>query len=276
LLNVKEYVKPNKVEEAYEIGQMPNAFYVSGGLMVAQLKISKVEHLIDLKSLGYEGIEDQGKEIKIGANTKISALMSDKILLLYGQPFRDALKEIGSMQIRNMATVGGSIAFKLGWSDLTTIFMTLNSKVEFYDGSFRKESLEAYLVGNHKGAIITSLYVPKPSGFWAFEKFSKSTFDIATLKLGIKIDIKGKKIKDARIVVGSRPMISERQEEVENFLIGKELNQMIDKVGDQIEKIVKCGTDIRASAEYRKALSKALLTKAMRRVEDESRVNGQR
>ncbi len=269
-MNVKEYLKPTTIEEAYEVGQMPGSIYVSGGLMVAQLKVSRIEHLIDLKSTGLAGIEDSKNEIKIEANTKISSLLfNDTVSHIYDHFFQDSLKEIGSVQIRNMATVGGSIAFKLGWSDITTIFMTVDSDVEIYDGSFKRIPLEKYVSEKHRGSIITALYIPKKNGLVAFEKFSRSIFDIATLNLGLKLVLDEDFVKEAKIIVGSRPMISERIPEVENFLIGKKPMDALDDAGKLIEKTVKVGTDIRAGADYRKALAGALLKKAMRRIYDE-------
>lgn len=267
MLDIKEYLKPNTVQSAYEMGQMPNSLYVSGGLMVAQLKISSVERLIDLKSVGLTQIEDHGNAFKIGANVKISDLISNPSLNINGDFIKIALKEIGSTQIRNMATLGGSIAFKLGWSDVITIFMVLNSNLEIYDGKFYEISLEEYAKKSMKGAIITAVEVPKTEGVAVFEKFAKSNFDIATLNLGLKIVLDGQIVKDARIAVGSRPMVSQRIKEVEEFLIGKHIKSASKDACDLIEKVIQVGSDIRASAEYRKALSKFLLDKALRRVQ---------
>ncbi len=270
MLDIKEYLKPSTIQSAYEMGQMPGSLYVSGGLMVAQLKVSSVERLVDLKSVGLNHIEDHGNLFKIGANVKLADLISNPNLAsLNGNLIKNSIKEIGSTQIRNMATLGGSIAFKLGWSDIVTIFMILDSNVEIYDGKFSKISLQEYVTKSLKGSIITEVEVPKSDGIAVFEKFAKSNFDIATLNLGLRIVLDGQTIKDARIVVGSRPMISQRIRAVEEFLMGKNLKDVSKDACDLMEKVVQVGSDIRASAEYRKALSRALLEKALRRVNHE-------
>ncbi len=267
MLNVKAYLKPDTVQSAYEMGQIPGSLYVSGGLMVAQLKISNVERIVDLKSVGLTHIEDHSDVFKIGANVKISDLISNPYLAnLNGDLLKNSIKEIGSTQIRNMATLGGSIAFKLGWSDIITIFMILDSNLEIYDGEFSKISLQEYVKKSPKGVIITEIEVPKSGGIAVFEKFAKSNFDIATLNLGLKVVLDGQIVKDACVVVGSRPMVSQRIKEVEEFLIGKQLNGITKDACDLMERVVQVGSDIRASAEYRKALSRFLLDKALRRV----------
>ncbi len=274
MLKIKEYLRPETIEEAYEMGSLPNSLYVSGGLIAAQLKISRLERLVDLKTLGMDEIED-GSIVKIGANAKLTTFMNNPILSSQNNGFfKEVAKDIGSTQIRNMATIGGSIAFKLGWSDVITIFMVTESQVEFYDGNFHKTTLENFIKDGKRDQIITAVYLPKNTKFMAFEKFAKSTFDIATLNLGIALSLENELIKEITIVVGSRPMISERVREVEDFLKGKDLLNSIDKAANLMESVVKVGTDMRASAEYRKALAGALLKKAMRRICYESGIQG--
>ncbi|BBJ27414.1 FAD binding domain-containing protein [Athalassotoga saccharophila] len=267
MINIKEYVKPDTVQSAYEIGQMPNSLYVSGGLMVSQIKSERLERLIDLKSLDLDYIREEENYFKIGANTKLSSLISHPAFSNLGKGFiKESIKEIGSVQIRNMATVGGSIAFRLGWSDVITIFMTAGSQVEIYKGNFQRINLEDFISQKVKGAIVTEITVPKIDGKCVFEKFAKSNFDIATLNLGLRVSLDGKFVKEARLVVGSRPMLSQRIREVEEFMIGKEIDKVSNEASELIQKVIQTGTDIRASAEYRKALSGSLLLKALRRV----------
>lgn len=268
LLTANEYLKPQSLEEAYKLGNLPNSIYVSGGLMVAQLKLSNLERLVDLKPLGLDGVTEEENGIRIGANVKLSALMTDRTLSqMYGGFFREVAGDVGSTQIRNMATVGGSIAFKLGWSDVITMFMTVEASVEFYDGEIRELPIDEFISEKHRGAIITSVKIPKGDGVSvAFEKFSKSTFDIATLNVGVKLEFDGETVKKSVIVVGSRPMISERVPVVENFLNGKDAKNALEDAAMLIENSVKTGTDIRASSEYRRELAVALFKKAMRGV----------
>lgn len=266
MLTIEEYVKPDTIQAAYELGQMPNSLYVSGGLMVSQIKSEKLERLIDLKHIDLDYIREESEFFRIGANTTLSTLMFNPSLSTLGINFiKDSVREIGSVQIRNMATVGGSIAFKLGWSDVTTIFMTLGARVKIYDGNFQSMTLENFVEQRLKGVIVTEVEVPKVKDKCVFEKFSRSTFDIATLNLGLKIKLDGQFIREATVVVGSRPMISKRITEVEEFMVGKKIDRISSDVCELIQKVIQTGNDLRASAEYRKALSSALLSKALRR-----------
>ncbi len=272
MLNIKEYAKPSTFGEAYQLGRLANTLYVSGGLLIASLKSSRLERLVDLKSLGMEEIED-GERVKVGANVKLSAFMTNPLLsnLNHGF-FKEMMREVGSTQIRNMATVGGSVAFRLGWSDVITALLMSKSTVEFYNGQLNEMPLESYLEEKRKKEIVTAVYIPKNSRFMAFEKFSKSTFDIATLNIGVGMNVRNGKMENITVVVGSRPMISERIIEVEKFLNNKELSDSVDAAAQLMRDTVKVGGDIRANAEYRKALSAALLKKAMRRIYDESQI----
>ncbi len=267
MLTANEYLKPRSLEEAYRLGNLPNSLYVSGGLMVAQLKLSNLERIVDLKSLGLDEITEEDGKIKVGANVRLSSFLNDPVLSkMYGGFFRDVAKDVGSTQIRNMATIGGSVAFKLGWSDVITMLMTVEASVEIYDGELRKIPIDRFVAEKHRGAIIKTILIPNEDGSAAFEKFSKSTFDIATLNLGLKLSFNGETVKKSVVVIGSRPMISERIPIVENFLNGKNAKTVLEDAAMLVENSVKTGTDIRATSEYRKELATALFKKAMRRV----------
>ncbi len=269
MLNVKEYLKPRELHEAWDMAKGAKSLYVSGGLMVAQLKTS-LERLIDLKSLGLDEIEEKEGYIKVGANVKLSELTKDEMLSkMYDGFFVRFMKNVGSTQIRNMATIGGSVAFRLGWSDVITALMMLRAEVEIFNGKIERMPIEDYISMSRSKEIVTAIFLPIENGKVAFEKFSKSTFDIAVLNVGINLSFENGKIKKSVVVVGSRPMISTRAREVEEFLIGKTLSE-VDKTAKLLSETVKVGTDIRASAEYRRALMGSLLKKCMRRIEDES------
>ncbi|MCD6238334.1 MAG: FAD binding domain-containing protein [Thermotogae bacterium] len=266
MLKIKEYIKPKTLEEAYEIGSLPYSLYVGGGLVVAGIESDRIERLVDLKSVGLDEIED-AEEVKIGANVTLSAF-TDHLFFstLYNGFFSKTARYIGSTQIRNMATVGGSIAARFGWSDVLTILMISNARIESYDGDLQEYPIERYIEEKKRNSIITAIYLPKGDRSFAFEKFARSTFDIALLNLGISLSLVDGKCKDAIVAVGARPMRARRITEVEEFLEGRDILKSIDEGANLIADVVDMKKDMRASAEYRKALAGALLKKAMRRI----------
>lgn len=269
MLNVEEYLKPRELREAWELANETKSLYVSGGLMVAQLK-SSVERLIDLKAIGLNEIKEENGYVRVGANVKLSEFANDKTLSkMYGGFFVNFMKDVGSTQIRNMATIGGSVAFRLGWSDVITALMALKAEVEIFNGKIDRMPIEEYISMKREKEIVTAIFLPAEERKIAFEKFSKSAFDIAILNVGVSFKIEGDDLKDPVVVVGSRPMISSRSKEVEKFLVDNSLSDL-DGAAGLLSTSVKVGTDIRASAEYRKALMGSLLKKCMRRIKNES------
>lgn len=266
MLKIKEYVKPATLEEAYEMGSLPHSLYVSGGLIVAGIESDRIERLVDLKSPGLNEIED-GKRVKIGANANLSAF-TDHLSLstLYNGFFGKVIRYIGSTQIRNMATVGGSVAARLGWSDVLTILMISNARVESYDGALHEFPIERYIEEKKRNSIITAIYLPKDDRSFAFEKFARSAFDIATLNLGVSLSLEDGRCSKAIVAVGARPMRARRITEVEEFLEGKDILKSIDEGAKLITDVVDTRKDMMASAEYRKVLAGALFKKAMRRI----------
>ncbi len=272
MLSVKEYLKPRTLREAWDMANEAKSLYVSGGLMVAQLKNVNLERLIDLKSLGLNDIVEEDGYVKIGANVKLSSFMNEeKLSKLYGGFFPKFMKDVGSTQIRNMATVGGSIAFRLGWSDVITAMMILKAEVEIFDGNLKRIPVDEYLSMKRGKEIVTSVFLPISHRKIAFEKFSKSTFDIAVLNVGVSFELEDDKVRNAVVSVGSRPMRSTRAKEVEEFLEFKDLSAL-EEAAEMLTKTIKVGTDIRASADYRKVLMVSLFKKCVRRIGNESHV----
>ncbi|RAM60932.1 molybdopterin dehydrogenase, partial [Mesotoga sp. SC_3PWM13N19] len=132
LSNVNEYFRPETVEEAFELMQRDrdHSIFLSGGTIVALMESSRIEKIIDLKSLRLDTVSITEDEIVVGASTTVESFRKDPLIRReFGDFFYDAFSLVGSWQIRNMATIGGSIAPKLGWSDVSTCLLAAGSSL---------------------------------------------------------------------------------------------------------------------------------------------------
>ena len=85
-----------------------------------------VQTVIDLSDLGLSGIEETEEEYRIGAMTSLRELELHKGLdAMTGGAVRESLRHIVGVQFRNLATVGGSIFGRFGFSDVLTMFLAL-------------------------------------------------------------------------------------------------------------------------------------------------------
>ena len=148
MLKFREYVRAESLEDAYVRNQKKSA-HILGGMLWLKMQNRTVQTVIDLSDLGLSGIEETEEEYRIGAMTSLRELELHKGLdAMTGGAVRESLRHIVGVQFRNLATVGGSIFGRFGFSDVLTMFLALDSWVELYHGGlvpmerFAAEALE--------------------------------------------------------------------------------------------------------------------------------------
>ena len=130
-----QYIRAKSLEEAYELYQKRQNFIV-GGMLWTKMKNTTLGTAIDLCELGLDGIEENENEFRIGAYVSLRDIETNESLNKYtDNAFANSVKDIVGVQFRNVATVGGSIWGRYGFSDVMTIFRALGAKVElFHEG----------------------------------------------------------------------------------------------------------------------------------------------
>lgn len=268
LTNVSEYFRPQTVEEAYELMQSDreHSIFLSGGTIVALMESSRIAKVIDLKSLRLDTVSVTEDEIVVGATTTVESFRKDPLIRKeFGEFFYEAFSLVGSWQIRNMATIGGSIAPKLGWSDVSTCLLVTGSSLMIYgvDGYQRMLISDYFSLPAGEKPLITHVILKRDGWFSAFEKFSKTTFDIATVNVGLSIRPEQGRIKAARVVCGSRPQYPARFETVESAMVDLEINDVMPSiVRSLLYESFAGGSNMTASFEYRKHLASVLAQRA--------------
>ena len=131
MLTITDYVKAKTLEEAYELNQARNS-RVMGGMMWMRLGNGTISTAIDLCDLGLDTIEETDEEFSIGARVTLRELEQHVGLNTYTHDaVKNAVKDIVGVQFRNMATIGGSIWGRFGFSDVLTVFLAMDSYVSF-------------------------------------------------------------------------------------------------------------------------------------------------
>jgi xanthine dehydrogenase YagS FAD-binding subunit len=110
-----EYAAPGTIEDAVKLLGSPTAAALSGGTdLIGRMKDyvtspDRVVYLKDIKSLA--GVAGDGKTagMTIGAGARLSDIVANKEIKENYPALWQATVEVGSPQIRNMATVGGNL-----------------------------------------------------------------------------------------------------------------------------------------------------------------------
>lgn len=179
-------------------------------------------------------------------------------------------------QIKNMATVGGSVASSCPLFDLPVVFMALDGVVksmgprgerEIALGEFFLDYFENAL---EKNEFLTELLLPPlpPGSSSAFIKLETNANDLAILNVGVRVTVEESGMcKDARVVVGGgvgkAPV---RAVSSEKLLQGEKLtDELVKEAGQAARSDIRPVSDQRASSQYRSAVAKVLVERALRR-----------
>jgi len=278
---LKKYHLAHSPEDAVRmISQEPGSVLIAGGteLIVSKKYSKSMTNLVDITKTGLSYIKKEKKSIKIGSTSTISEIQHNPLIMdLANSILSKAAKKFVSVQIRNVATIGGNIAS--GWpsSDLMPALMVLNAKFHAL-GKDKKEFLaDSFVISKGKtilgsNELLTEIEIPVPLpeqkiGF-AFSKFGRTEMDIAVVNGACAVEIDEKsQVKSVRLALGSVSDKVIRCSEVETALIGKVLNaETIKTACENVSKSIDPKSDVRASAKYRgtvaKVLSARLITEA--------------
>jgi len=272
LPNVKEFLRPETVQEAYRLlhEKRKSTVLLAGGTIVSQMQSLAIETIVDLRSTGLGKIVEKSGEIAAGAMVTAEQFRRDPVITKrYGEFFSENFGLIGNWQLRNMITLGGSVAPRLGWSDISTCLMTAGgSLLVFGTEEYQTLSIGDYFqISSTERPIITHIILPEEDYYYAFERFAKSAFDIATLNVGIALKIRNNKIASSRILCGSRPMFPSRMETVEESLLDLSFDDQTPGITRSlVYENFTGGSNMIASSEYRNHLASVLAERAVQKI----------
>jgi CO/xanthine dehydrogenase FAD-binding subunit len=278
-----EYKIPNTIEETIELLWQAEgkAKIIAGGtdLVIGLRNGNHTPHsLIDIGRIKeLHNIEEKDEIVSIGAAVTHSEIASSSMVKNYGEVLSDAASGIGSPQIRNIGTIGGNIINASPAADTIPPLVVLNAKGKVVSKEGERQVPFDQLF---KGPYKTSLKPHELLVQITFQKLSsnmKSSFirltrrdamAIARMSVAVvlKMEERGKKIKDARIAVGSVTPTPQRMSEAEAFLKGKSPDEeSLQEASLKVSDTMIRQSGIRPSTSYKKPVVEALFIRAMRK-----------
>ena len=168
-------------------------------------------------------------------------------------PVREALRHIVGVQLRNLATVGGSIYSRFGFSDVLTLFLAMDCSVELYKGGI--VPLREYAERPYDRDIVVRLLVRKEAADYCYQSVRNSQTDIPVLTCAAA------RLQDGsyRFAVGARPL---------KAVLYEEPAAPSQQLAETIQQQVVTGSNMRGSAEYRRHLTGVLVRRAAEELEN--------
>ena len=253
-MKAKSFQRVSSLEDAYKlVKESPRNKIVAGGLWLKKGN-ADVDALIDLSLLGLDKIEDKKDYIEVGA--MVSQRQFEKSELV-PQMARDAVKSIMGPAFREIATIGGSVYGKFGFSDVVTGLLGYKADLVFYPENVI--SLQEYVKkpGFFDG-ILTHIRIYKEQLKGFFKKVEITALDYPILNVAVT------KGKEYRVVVGSRPLVALRCEKAEAYLNdgGKDFAKAAEIAAEEL----KFGDSIATKGDYRKQLALTYVRRGLEEV----------
>ena len=245
MITIQKYVRAQSLEEAWQLNQNKRN-RILGGMLWLRLGKGTVNTAIDLCDLGLDTIEETQEQFSIGAMATLRDIEMHQGLNTYsGGAVANAVKDIVGVQFRNMATVGGSIWGRFGFSDVLTVFLAMDAYVELYKGGI--VPLEQFAKMKKDKDILVRLIVKKTpcQVVYSAMRIQRTDFPVLTCAVA---EVNG----EYRAAIGARPAraILIRKEKAENFPAFVAENAPTEG-------------NIRGSAAYRTHLIKVLVERSM-------------
>jgi xanthine dehydrogenase molybdopterin binding subunit/xanthine dehydrogenase small subunit len=272
------FFRPDSLAEVLRLlRRYPNARLIAGatelGLDIAK-RFKKFPVLVSLEGVPeLHEIRETRKAWFIGAAATLTEV-EDKAAREY-PPLQTMLRLFGSRQIRNRATMGGNLVMASPIGDSAPFLLAHDARVAIAGRGPRELALERFFTGYRQTAlqereVLTQIVLPRnPSlsgvkRFSAFYKVSKRReMDIATVSACFVLELdRQDSVQHVRLAFGGVAPMPIRARRTEQAMMGRKWNpKMRAKAAKVLAMEFTPISDVRGSAEYRRALVTSLLEK---------------
>ncbi|MGQ0796921.1 MAG: FAD binding domain-containing protein [Methanobacteriota archaeon] len=250
-----------------------------------KLRLASPAVLIDLGRVpGLSILKEDGEFLRIGAMTRHRDLERTPLIRERYPLLADAARVLGDPQVRNLGTIGGSIAHADPAGDWGAALLAFDAKVlarghsgertipidEFFKDTFAT-ALKA-------GEILTEVRLPKPGARagGAYAKLKRKTGDFATVAAAAQLELDGggklMKVRIGLAAVGATPV---RARHAEDALRGTPADTAhLAEAAKLAVQDAKPTPDLRGSAEYKRAMVEVFTRRALERAVERARGRG--
>jgi len=277
-----EMYQPRSLQEASRLlkDKGPGGRFLAGGtdLVIAIKEKGLIpKYVVDLKRIpGLAGIRENPEgSIAIGALTAMRALETSPLITGKYPFLAQSAAEVGSIQIRNRATVGGNMANATPSADVAPSLIALGATAKLVNATAaRTVLLEDFFRGPGQTVmkadeILTEITIPKtgPRLVGEYIKFSpRDMMDLAYVGTAVVYTLgeSEERCHGVRIVLGAVAPTPIRARNAEALLEGQILTEeLATKAGEESAKESKPISDVRSTADYRRAMVSVMTKRAI-------------
>jgi CO/xanthine dehydrogenase FAD-binding subunit len=275
-----EYILPRSLKEALDfLGENGSqASIIAGGtdLMIAVRNgnlssryVVDVSRLEEMRTIAVtEGA------LSVGAAVTYTEIVNSTQIAQWAPILAQAAGCVGSVQIRNVGTLGGNVANASPAADSVPPMLVHRARAQIRSASSeRSEPLEEVIIGPYRttlkpGEVITR-FILEPLGDkyrWSFQRIARRrALSVARMNAAVigRVDSKGV-VDDLRLSLGSITPEPSRMTEAEDHLKGKVPDPLlIQEAAEKVSLEMVRRSGVRASTEYKRPAVEGLVVKAL-------------
>jgi xanthine dehydrogenase FAD-binding subunit len=281
------YLRPRSLHQAAldlaEWGERSRILAGGTDLLIAMRRETvQPKAIVDITCLDeLRGIHQQDGLITIGAMTTHGEIQHNRELAHLAPLLVKACGEIGSVQIRNLGTIGGNLINASPAGDTIPALFVLDAEIYLYStqGDRWVKVVDFFLAPGktirRPDEILAGIRFSPLNGTWKtfFEKIGqRRAMRVAKVSAAGGLCLENDRIINCRLALGAVAPTVIRLKNAEEALIGDELNRdKIDKAAYIAAKACCPIDDIRSTTDYRRAMASVLIRRELEKIYNEVR-----
>lgn len=269
------YAKPTTVDDALALLGEGQWRILAGGTDFYPAQGSKPfrDNVLDINGLvALRGIAEAENHWLVGARTTWTDLVRHPLPAAF-DALKQAAREVGSVQIQNVASIAGNLCNASPAADGVPALLVLDAEVELRSAvATRHLPLAEFILGNRRtalqpGEMVTAIRIPKPAtaGSSAFVKLGARRYLVISIAMAAaRLAVEDGMVRNAAVAVGSCSVVARRLAGVEAALRGRPVGHALATAiqSAPMDELSPIG-DVRGSAEYRLDAAREIVARAV-------------
>ncbi|MER9117058.1 xanthine dehydrogenase family protein subunit M [Mesorhizobium sp. M0954] len=269
------YAKPTTVDDALALLGEGQWRILAGGTDFYPAQGSKPfrDNVLDINGLvALRGIAEAENHWLVGARTTWTDLVRHPLPAAF-DALKQAAREVGSVQIQNVASIAGNLCNASPAADGVPALLVLDAEVELRSAvATRHLPLAEFILGNRRtalqpGEMVTAIRIPKPAtaGSSAFVKLGARRYLVISIAMAAaRLAVEDGMVRNAVVAVGSCSVVARRLAGVEAALRGRPVGHALATAiqSAPMDELSPIG-DVRGSAAYRLDAAREIVARAV-------------
>lgn len=258
MLAFLKVLQPKTVEEAFEMATKNKTAPMLAGGCWLRLGRRTWPAVIDMAGLNLRYVREEDNEFVIGAMaTQGDVERFEPLKQFCGGAVVNGVKEILGVQFRNMATMGGSVASRFGFSDIIPALLAVHADIVTFNGG--RMSMQDYMNYRERD-ILVEIRIPNKEVPVAIEALRISRGDFPVLTGSVRRDG-----NEYEVYIGTRPGAPQLAAKASALLSEKGLDGVAEAAKLASEELVY-QKNSHASKEYRVEMVKSMVQRLVKEV----------